>query len=74
MPSTTEKQARMMAGAAHNPGLAKKVGVPQGVAQKFNQADTGSAMLHRAAKAAALRKGKKGPVPAPEATEPGAGF
>jgi hypothetical protein len=28
-----------MAAAAHDPKFAKKVGVPQGVAREFNQAD-----------------------------------
>lgn len=39
MPSSTPKQARTMAGAAHNPAFAKKMGIPQGVAKDFNQAD-----------------------------------
>lgn len=41
MPSTSDKQRRMMAAAAHDPAFAKKVGVPVGVAQEFNQADKG---------------------------------
>lgn len=45
MPSSTPKQARTMAGAAHNPAFAKEVGIPQDVAQEFNQADTGTAVL-----------------------------
>lgn len=45
MPSKTPKQARMMAGAAHDPKFAKKVGVSQKVAQEFNQADKGGPML-----------------------------
>ena len=53
MPSSTEKQAHFMAAAAHNPAFAKKAGVPQGVAQEFNEAD-------QRAKAHALRKGKPG--------------
>jgi hypothetical protein len=51
MPSKSAKQARLMAGAAHDPAFAKKVGVPQKVAREFNQAD---------AKTGILRK-KKGP-------------
>lgn len=39
MPSTSIKQARTMAAAAHNPAFAKKVGIPVAVAQEFNQAD-----------------------------------
>lgn len=45
MPSDTPKQARTMAAAAHNPAFAKKMGIPQGVAQEFNQADAGTGIL-----------------------------
>jgi hypothetical protein len=45
MPSKSKKQARMMAGAAHNPAFAKKVGVPTKVAKEFNAADKGGKML-----------------------------
>ena len=48
MPSSTEKQARTMAAAAHNPAFAKKVGIPQSVATDFNQADKGGKLLSRA--------------------------
>ena len=48
MPSTTEKQARTMAAAAHSPKFAKKVGVPQKVARDFNAADAGTPLLKRA--------------------------
>ena len=41
MPSSTKKQARFMAAAAHNPAFAKKVGISQDVAKEFNQADKG---------------------------------
>jgi hypothetical protein len=50
MPSNSPKQARTMAAAAHSPQFAKKVGIPQGVAQDFNKADTGSAQLRQAMK------------------------
>jgi len=39
--SKSQAQARMMAGAAHNPKFAKKVGVAPKVAKEFNKADTG---------------------------------
>ena len=39
--SKSQTQARMMAGAAHNPKFAKKVGVATKVAKEFNKADTG---------------------------------
>ena len=41
MPSTSKKQARFMAAAAHNPAFAKKAGIPVSVAKEFNQADKG---------------------------------
>ena len=44
MPSVSEKQARTMAAAAHDPGFAKKMGIPQNVAREFNQADKGKRM------------------------------
>jgi len=39
MPSTSKKQARTMAAAAHNPRFAKKLGIPTKVAKEFNRAD-----------------------------------
>ena len=47
MPSKTPKMARTMAGAAHDPKFAKKMGIPQGVAREFNQADKGTGILKR---------------------------
>ena len=41
MPSKSAKQAHLMAAVAHNPGFAKKVGIPQSVGKDFNQADKG---------------------------------
>lgn len=41
MPSTSKKQAKFMAAAAHNPEFAKKAGISQDVAKEFNQADKG---------------------------------
>lgn len=51
MPSTSAKQARTMAAAAHDPAFAKKVGIPSKVAKEFNQADKGTG----------IRKKKKRP-------------
>jgi hypothetical protein len=34
-----------MAGAAHNPAFAHKMGIPQSVAREFNQADAGTGIL-----------------------------
>lgn len=48
--STSEKQARFMAAAAHDPKFAKKVGIEQGVAKEFNQADKGTEQLSKAMK------------------------
>ena len=50
MPSKSAKQARLMAGAAHDPAFAKKVGVPVKVAKEFNKADKGGKLLKRAMK------------------------
>ena len=50
MPSTSDKQRRFMAAAAHDPKFAKRVDVPQTVAREFNQADKGKKL------AAAMRK------------------
>lgn len=47
MPSKSPAQARMMAGAAHDPAFAKKVGVPQTVAKDFNKADAGTGILKK---------------------------
>lgn len=39
MPSTSKRQAKFMAAAAHNKEFAKKVGIDQKVAKEFNKAD-----------------------------------
>lgn len=52
MPSETPKQARTMAGAAHDPSFAKKVGIPQSVAREFNQADRKTGILRKKRKPA----------------------
>ena len=41
MPSSSKKQHRFMEAIAHNPGFAKKVGVPQSVGKDFFNADKG---------------------------------
>ena len=41
MPSTSKKQHKFMAAAAHNPAFAKKTGISQNVAKEFNNADKG---------------------------------
>lgn len=51
MPSKSFAQARMMAGAAHDPVFAKKVGVPTKVAKEFNKADDKSGFLGSAMRA-----------------------
>ena len=48
MPSKSEKQARFMAAAAHDPEFAKKAGIDQNVAKEFNQADTDTKLLSKA--------------------------
>ena len=39
MPSTSDKQKKFMAAAAHNRAFAKKADIPQSVAKKFVAAD-----------------------------------
>ena len=48
--SKTEKQARFMAVAAHDPAFAAKTGIKQSVAKEFNKADTGTKQLSNAMK------------------------
>jgi hypothetical protein len=48
--STTEKQARFMAAAAHDPAFAARTGIKQSVAKEFNKADTGTKQLSNAMK------------------------
>ena len=48
--STSEKQSRFMAAAAHNPEFAKKAGISQDVAKEFNRADKGTEQLSKAMK------------------------
>jgi hypothetical protein len=36
-----------MAGAAHNPAFAKKMGIPTSVAKDFNRADAGTGILKK---------------------------
>ena len=48
--SKSQKQARTMAAAAHDPTFAKKVGIKQSVAKEFNKADKGTKQLSNAMK------------------------
>jgi len=57
--STTEKQARFMAAAAHDPQFAARVGIKQNVAKEFNKADTGTKQLSNAMKHKPKPKKKK---------------
>lgn len=45
-----------MAAVAHNPGFARKVGIPQSVGHEFNQADAGTGILSHAHKRAQVLK------------------
>jgi hypothetical protein len=42
MPAVSEKQKRLMDAAAHNPAFAKKVGIPQNVAEEFSSKSKGA--------------------------------
>lgn len=48
MPSKTEKQARTMRAAAHDPKFAKKLGIPQSVARDFVAADKAKSKAKKA--------------------------
>jgi hypothetical protein len=56
MPSSTPKQARTMAAAAHNPAFAKKMGIPVAVAKEYNHADHQKRMKADARSAPASKK------------------
>ena len=58
MPSTSPKQARLMAAVAHNPAFAQKVGIPQTVGKEFNAADQAKHQAKNKALAVVLMKGK----------------
>jgi hypothetical protein len=47
MPSSSEKQARTMRAAMHDPAFAKKMGIPQSVAREFVKADQARAARRR---------------------------
>jgi len=51
-----------MAGAAHDPEFAAKVGIPQKVAVEFNQADKGTELLKQSLRSKALRKSERAHV------------
>jgi len=41
MPAVSKKQKRLMDAAAHNPGFAKKVGIPMSVAKDYSESSKG---------------------------------
>jgi hypothetical protein len=47
VPSSSTKQARLMAMVAHDPAAAKRTGIPQSVGRDFNQADKGTGILKK---------------------------
>lgn len=63
MPSKSPAQARMMAGAAHNPAFAAKVGVPMATAKEFNTADKGKGKIKSKKGKGKKRGGKSKPFP-----------
>ena len=62
--SKSEKQARFMAAAAHDPEFAKKTGMDSSVAKEFNKADTGTKQLSNAMKHKTNEEVKKSEIPA----------
>lgn len=61
MPSSSAKQVRTMAAAAHDPKFAKKMGIPQSVAKDFNKADTGK-KIRRSESLIGHKKKKRAPA------------
>jgi hypothetical protein len=61
--SKTEKQARFMAAAAHDPAFAARTGIKQSVAKEFNKADTGTKKLSNAMKHKPKNKKVKEEIP-----------
>lgn len=55
MPSKSQAQHNLMEAVAHNPKVAKKTGIVQGVAKEFVEADAGQSVKRVPKKA----KGKK---------------
>lgn len=49
MPSKSPAQHRLMEAVAHNPGFAKKVGIPRSVGQDFAAADQRKAHVKKLA-------------------------
>ena len=47
MPSVSDKQARFMAAAAHDPQFAEKAGIGISVAKEFNDADQAKKKKHQ---------------------------
>lgn len=59
MPSVSDKQHRFMEAVAHNPGFAKKAGVPQSVGKDFAAADAAKKQTHAVSKKLTRRLDKR---------------
>jgi hypothetical protein len=59
VPSTSPKQRRTMAAAAHDPAFAKHMGIPQSVAREFYAADQRKARRDSIVRAFARAKATK---------------
>ena len=64
MPSKSPSQARLMAGGAHDPAFAQKVGIPMKVGKEFNKADSKSGLLGIAERdrGSGIKKAAGGPI------------
>ena len=58
MPSRSQRQARMMAAAANDPAVAKRLGVPRETAKEFHAADRAAGVKRLPEKASTARKRK----------------
>lgn len=64
MPSTSQKQHNLMEAVAHDPGFAKKAGIPQSVGTDFVKAD-GHTFDHQAHHAALKQGARSAPTMRP---------
>lgn len=62
MPSKSPAQHRLMEAVSHDPGFAKKAGIPQSVGTDFVKADAGRTFDHAAHHAALKKDARSSPT------------
>jgi hypothetical protein len=65
MPSKSPAQHRLMEAVAHDPGFAKKSGIPQSVGTDFVKSDAGRTFDHEAHRAAQKADARSAPTMRP---------